>query len=123
MVTMTARPVAQRPVGHGAYGMLFSEDGQSWGSPDRRMGLTIAGMWHLPYFRDGYAGDLVKAIAYIAGRDASLPPDPDAAVHLELGVDQVIAAISVGAEPDALALSLRQEPPLWGGESISQGAA
>lgn len=110
-------PAVRTSIGMGAYYVLFSEDGQSWGNPNVRMGLTIAGMWHVPYFRDSYAPGLVRAIEYVARRDRTLPPNPDGAVYLELTLDDLITAMGhslAGWEPDRLAPLLRQEPPLWG---------
>jgi hypothetical protein len=84
---MTDLPFA--PVGHDSYFMVFSEDGQRWGNPDRRTGLTIAGTSHLPYLRT-QVEQLVTAIGAIASEDARLTPDPDLAVRLDLDVQEVI---------------------------------
>jgi hypothetical protein len=120
LATMNALPAVRPATGLGAYYLLFSEDGQSWGNPTVRIGLTIAGMLHQIRFRLDYAPGLVKAIDYIARRDRALPPNPDGEVHVELTLDELITAVGTsldslaGWPPEQLAPVLRQEPPLWG---------
>ncbi len=92
LATMQALPIVAHPPTPGGYKMLFSEDGQSWGNPDRRMGLTVAGMWHVTGLRP-HAEAIVRAVGAIAGRDTKLAPDPDQAVHLVMTVDELLTAM------------------------------
>lgn len=107
--------MAQLPV-VGRYFMLFDEDGQPWGNPDRRVGLTAAGFYHFPQLRD-HAVQLVTAVRLIADRDAHLTPDPERVVKLDLTIEGVFDAIDPWLStwsPADLGTALRQEPPLWG---------
>lgn len=120
MEAMSRLPVVQRPYGQEMYRLVFTERGGPFAEPDQRVGLTIAGLYHLPSAEEAVR-QLVAVIGYLADADAALEPDPDRAVGLDLEVIDLLTTHLPrelrGWRPADVAHALEHEPPLWGAVS------
>ncbi|MGD0863791.1 MAG: hypothetical protein ABSA21_13720 [Candidatus Limnocylindrales bacterium] len=122
MEAMSRLPIAQGPNPQVVYRLIFTERGGPFAEPDQRVGLTVAGLRHVPKGR-ARAEQVVSVVRLLAQADTQLEPNPDRSVSLDMPVLDVLSSDLRrelrGWSPGTLAESLEHEPPLWG--SISPG--
>jgi hypothetical protein len=76
MEVMSRLPIAQGASPHVQYRLIFTERGGPFAEPDQRVGLTVAGMRHVPDARER-AERVVSVVRLFAEADAQLEPNPD----------------------------------------------
>ena len=117
IATIYALPVVRRPSAPSGYQMVYGEN-RSIGSPDERVGLTVAGMYHFDALAEE-AQHLVRAVRVLANLDMDVTPDPDGVVSFSASIEDVatragpLLAHWRGRAPD-LAQALDQEPVFAG---------